>query len=520
MGAPIPDNETARLETLQQYQILDTPPEFAFERITALAARIFDVPLALISLVDSNRQWFKSCFGSDLQETSRELSFCAYTILSHEVMAVADTLADPRFKDHALVHAEPFIRSYYGAPLIAPNGMALGSLCVVDFEPRKFPEKELTTLVELAALVVDELELRRVGRELRERERMLLDLSRENARLATAIANLNVGVVVTDPNEPDNPVIFTNPGFHLLTGYSIDEVTGRNCRLLQGPNSDPAVSASIRRALDEATSFSGVIRNYRKDGSEFWNNLTINPVFDDDGQLINFVGLQSDITARIQAEHEVQEAKRQVEDVNRHLEERVRERTQELAESQLEILTRLARAAEYRDDDTGQHTQRVAKMAAAVAERMGLSDDNVELIRQAAPLHDVGKIAVSDLILLKPGKLTDEEFQIMQGHAGRGAAILSDGRSEVIRLAERIARSHHERWDGRGYPGGLRGSEIPIEGRILSVADVFDALTHERPYKKAWPCSEAVAEIVKQRGQQFNPAVVDAFLSLDHEAFI
>jgi putative two-component system response regulator len=197
---------------------------------------------------------------------------------------------------------------------------------------------------------------------------------------------------------------------------------------------------------------------------------------------------------------------------NQLLEGTVRERTQELKATHIEVLERLARAAEFRDDDTGQHTQRVGAASARLAQQLGLPDDHVELIRRAAPLHDVGKIGISDTILLKPGRLTPEEFDIMKTHAFIGAALLAGGRSDLVRVAERIAGTHHERWDGSGYPAGLQGEDIPIEGRILAVVDVFDALTHERPYKKAWPVDEAVAEIERQSGKQFDPRVVEAFL--------
>lgn len=202
------------------------------------------------------------------------------------------------------------------------------------------------------------------------------------------------------------------------------------------------------------------------------------------------------------------------------LEERVRERTSQLAQSQVEILERLAQAAELRDDDTGQHTQRVAHTSAMLAQALGFSGHETTLIQQAAPLHDVGKIAISDLILLKAGKLTDDEFAIMRTHAAAGAALLANGQSEVVVIAERMAGSHHERWDGQGYPNGLAGEAIPIEGRILAVADVFDALTHQRPYKAAWSAADAVAEIRQQSGRQFDPRVVDAFLTLRHEELV
>ena len=198
---------------------------------------------------------------------------------------------------------------------------------------------------------------------------------------------------------------------------------------------------------------------------------------------------------------------------NHLLDENVRQRTTELEETQIEILERLALAAEYRDDETGEHTRRVGMMAGRIAEAMGWSQDEVELIRCAAPLHDVGKIAISDLILLKPGRLTEEEFEQMKAHTRLGAQMLSGGRFPLLQLAEQIALTHHERWDGTGYLG-LREEAIPIAGRIVSVADVFDALTSERPYKHAWPTQDAIEEIRSQSGQQFDPRVVDAFLQV------
>jgi putative two-component system response regulator len=188
---------------------------------------------------------------------------------------------------------------------------------------------------------------------------------------------------------------------------------------------------------------------------------------------------------------------------------------QALDAARLETLHRLALAGEYRDDATHEHTARVAHVTALVAARLGLPEPRVSLLRQAAPLHDIGKIAVSDTVLLKPGKLTAEEFSRMKQHTVLGAAILAGSTSDVLRLAEEIAISHHEWWDGTGYPSGLTGEAIPLSGRIVAIADVFDALTHARPYKRAWPSSEAIAEIVRLRGRQFDPRVVDAFTSIE-----
>jgi len=201
----------------------------------------------------------------------------------------------------------------------------------------------------------------------------------------------------------------------------------------------------------------------------------------------------------------------QIQSQNQILEAKVRDRTRELEAAQIEIIERLARAAEFRDDNTGQHTERVGQMAALLARQIGLSDTQVSLIRRAAPLHDVGKIGIPDSVLLKLGKLTAEEFELVKTHTSIGARILSGSRFTILRLAEEIAFNHHERWDGHGY-NGISGSDIPLAGRIVAVADVFDALTQKRPYKAAWPVNDAIAEIDRQRGRQFDPALVDAFL--------
>jgi putative two-component system response regulator len=201
----------------------------------------------------------------------------------------------------------------------------------------------------------------------------------------------------------------------------------------------------------------------------------------------------------------------QVQSQNQILEAKVRERTRELEAAQVEVIERLARAAEFRDDNTGQHTERVGRLAAQLAAELELRESQVALIRRAAPLHDVGKIGIPDAVLLKPGRLTADEFDLVKTHTTIGARILSGSRFGVLRLAEEIALTHHERWDGCGYMG-MRGDEIPLAGRIVAVADVFDALTQNRPYKPAWPVADAIVEVERQRARQFDPAIVDAFL--------
>lgn len=191
--------------------------------------------------------------------------------------------------------------------------------------------------------------------------------------------------------------------------------------------------------------------------------------------------------------------------------EEVRKATSEMASLEEEIILRLSRAAEYRDNDTGAHVLRVARASREIAEELGMNTQFCRDVYLAAPMHDVGKIAVPDAILRKPGLLTPEERREMETHSEVGANILAGSESRLIRLAAEIAATHHERWDGSGYPRGLSGTNIPISGRIVAVADVFDALISERPYKSAWPLEKAADFIVQNAGTMFDPAVVRAF---------
>jgi putative two-component system response regulator len=196
------------------------------------------------------------------------------------------------------------------------------------------------------------------------------------------------------------------------------------------------------------------------------------------------------------------------------LEGKVHERTEQLRATQLEVVSRLSQASESRDHETGQHIERMSRIAEALGRATGMSEREAEELRHAAVLHDIGKIGVPDHVLLKHGRLTDEEREIMQGHTTIGATILAGSGSPLVRLGETIALTHHERWDGGGYPHGLAGEAIPLEGRICAIADVFDALVSPRRYKAGWSLEEALAELADQRGRQFDAALVDLFIGI------
>jgi putative two-component system response regulator len=190
---------------------------------------------------------------------------------------------------------------------------------------------------------------------------------------------------------------------------------------------------------------------------------------------------------------------------------------EELKKTHLQLIQRLGRAAEYKDNETGMHVMRMSHISRILALALGFNENFADKLLQAAPMHDIGKIGIPDHILLKPGRLDDEEMRIMQQHPLIGAEILSNSKSELIQLAHSVALCHHEKWDGSGYPAKLQGVQIPIEGRIVAVADVFDALTSKRPYKEAWSVEKTMDLIKEQSGKHFDPEVVDALVrELDH----
>ena len=244
----------------------------------------------------------------------------------------------------------------------------------------------------------------------------------------------------------------------------------------------------------------------------------------------------SELVPRVQNVLTVKDYQDRLRNYSQDLEAAVRQRTAELEMSRRDLVHCLARAAEYRDDDTGQHVLRVGRYTGLIAEALGIDAAVVDVLEQAALLHDIGKIGIPDAVLLKPGRLTDDEFMMMQKHAGFGKRILTScsldeekmlrrhaevgahilevGSSNILDMARTIALTHHERWDGTGYPLGLKGEDIPLVGRIVAVADVFDALSSRRSYKKAFPLDQCFSVMQEGRGSHFDPTVLDVFIRI------
>jgi PAS domain S-box-containing protein len=295
-----------------------------------------------------------------------------------------------------------------------------------------------------------------------------------------------------------------NPAWERLLGHSAETLCSRPFVDFVHPEDRDATVAEAA-VLAEGTRDTFRFRNrYRAaDGSYVWLEWSAHGSPSEG--VIHVVG--RDVRA-------LHEAEQQLADNAQWLEAKVAERTRELDEARAETLQRLAVAAEYRDDATAQHTQRVGDTAAKLARDLGVGADALDTIRESAALHDVGKLGIPDTILLKPARLTAAEYEVMKTHAALGAQLLSGSASPVLQMAAVIAETHHERWDGCGYPAGLAGEAIPLVGRIVAVADVYDALTHDRPYKPAWAPERAIQEIERGSGAQFDPAVVEAFLAL------
>jgi PAS domain S-box-containing protein len=303
----------------------------------------------------------------------------------------------------------------------------------------------------------------------------------------------------------DGFFVEVNPAWEQVLGYDLDELTSRPFVDFIHPDDLERTLAEVDKQAEQGYLVFNFQNRYRhRDGSYRWLEWTSHP----DYEAGLMFAVARDITARKDADEIV--ASHQA-----ILEETVAARTAELEEARWETLRCLALAAEYRDDQTYEHTQRVGRTASLLAQQLGLDSEFCALIRHAAPLHDVGKLGIPDGILLKQGKLTPQEFEIVRGHAASGARILSGSKSHLLKLAEEIAFTHHEWWDGSGYPTGRCGEDIPVSGRIVAVADVYDALTHERPYKPAWSVADSVIEMRHLAGRQFDPRIINAFNQLN-----
>jgi PAS domain S-box-containing protein len=310
--------------------------------------------------------------------------------------------------------------------------------------------------------------------------------------LATLVESAGDAVLGVSPR---GLITHWGEGAQRLFGYSQAEAVGKLITMLAPPDRGGEAGAIGQQVSSGERVKRIETQRLTKDGRLLEVELSVSPIWSEDGRYMGSVGIMRDLT-------------------------KLRQTLDELHSARLEDLERLALVGEYRDDDTNRHTERVARTASLVAIALGLDADLVRTIRRASPLHDIGKIGIPDCILLKPDRLTTEEFEVIKTHTAIGKRILGDSHFPILKMATEIAFTHHERWDGTGYPAGLRGPAIPICGRITALADAFDAMTHARPYKQAFSVEHAVAEIRRCSASQFDPAIVEAFMTLVHHELV
>ncbi len=504
LPAPLHPREDERLAVLRSLQLLGTAPEPAYDRLCQLAQTFLHAQVAVIALVDEHYSFFKSCMGADIPGIPKDDGPCGYTILRRDALVIPDMLADPKFAA-CPVTTTLGVRFYAGVPLFEEDGLPLGTLCVLDKAPRDPDPTWIASLTTLAAVVQDELALTRSNLRIQSAYKKLKSSEEQYTSLVSTVP----GVVYRLEAGPDGEIrfLFMSEGIRDLCGMEADEFKElrQAAEATLHPEDAPGLLAEFERSKQTLMPFLWQGRVRSRWGGTRWIQTTARPEIADDGTM-TWSAIVTDIGSLKAAEAEILE-------MNHTLEERVDARTQDLHEAQIEMLARLGMAAEARDDDTGAHVVRVASVSGILAREMGMAEAECELVFRATPMHDIGKIGVPDSVLLKPGRLNEEEFHTMRCHAAQGAKMLAGGKTPLVQMAETIARTHHERWDGAGYPFGLKGEEIPLVGRIVAVADVFDALTAERPYKCAWEVDDAVREIVRGTGSHFDPRVVDAFLA-------
>ena len=283
-------------------------------------------------------------------------------------------------------------------------------------------------------------------------------------------------------------ITHASSAFCKISGYTKDELLGQPHNIVRHPDVPKSTFKKIWDSLKAEKKITVEIKNLKKDGSYYWVIADFEPEYDDLGNHIGYFAVREDITAN-----------------------------KEIEEIQKEIIFTMGSIAEFRSQETGEHIKRVAKYSKVLATAYGLCEDEVDMLELASPMHDIGKIAIPDAILNKPGKLTDEEFDIIKTHAQKGHDMLGISNRPLFKVASQIALSHHEKYDGTGYPNSLKGEDIPIFGRITSLADVFDAIGSDRCYKKAWEIEKVFEFIKDQKGKHFDPKLVELFFeNIDH----
>ena len=291
---------------------------------------------------------------------------------------------------------------------------------------------------------------------------------------------------IVSKTDPKGFITYANNEFCKISQYDIKELIGKPHNIIRSKDMKSETFEELWKTIKGKKIWNGIVKNRKKDGSSYYVDTTILPILDKDEKISEYIAIRKNVTELI-------------------------ELNMALTNSQEEILSRMGMIAETRSKETGYHVKRVAEYSKVLAEGLGMDKDKVELLYNASTLHDIGKVGTPDHILHKPGKLTDDEFKTMKEHTINGYDMLRDSKNKIVKTGAVIAHEHHEKYDGTGYPRGLKGDEIHIYARITAIADVFDALGESRSYKKAWELSEIIEFINEQSGKHFDPELVKIF---------
>lgn len=306
---------------------------------------------------------------------------------------------------------------------------------------------------------------------------VLLEQYKEAIDISALVSKTDLNGLITYANEP----------FCKVSQYSKNELLGRSHGIVRYPGTPDSLYKEMWKVLTNKQVWKGILKNRAKDGTSYFVDATIIPILNNQNEIVEYISVRTDITKQIKAKEDI-------------------------ISIQKEILYTLGEMGEMRSKETGDHVNRVALYSELLAMHYGLEPEEVEMMKMASPMHDIGKVAISDAILLKPGKLTDEEFAEMKRHSAIGYELFKRSSHKMLQVAATISHEHHEKWDGSGYPRGLKGMDISARGRITAVADVFDALSNDRIYKKAWPLEEVIDFMKSESGKSFEPRLIDILL--------
>jgi len=325
--------------------------------------------------------------------------------------------------------------------------------------------------------------------------------ARQESELATLLLKqykhaIDTSAILSKANI-NGEITYVNKSFCKISQYTEEECLGKNHSIVKHPDMDPLVFEDMWKTIRSKREWRGIIKNRAKDGSEYIVDSLIIPLLDTNNEIIEYLGIRHDIT---KLEHYKIDLQNQLDIA-----------VKDIVDTQKEVVFTMGAIGETRSKETGFHVKRVAEYSYILAKLAGLDNESAELLKLASPMHDIGKVGIPDAILNKPGKLTVEEFEIMKTHSTLGYEMLKGSNRDILQTSSIVAYEHHEKWDGTGYPRGLKKSNIHIYGRITSICDVFDALGSDRCYKKAWKLDDILNLFKEQSGKQFDPHLVDLF---------